>query len=308
MNLKSILGIALSLAGGCAGNATDGSSSNNIIGGTFDSGDPAVGIVRYLDTTGNEYLCTGTLIAPKLMVSAGHCAVPAAYDVSFDPQPDLSAPIGTGGWTTGTAIANPQYDGNPADGHDMSVILLSQAQATAPIPLGAAPTQGATVRTVGYGMDVNGDDGTGAGTKRQISVTVDGVAAHEITTGQQGQGTCHGDSGGPFFDGAGNLVATTSYGDDATCDGEGHEMRIDDNLDFLQQYLSLFDGGGNSGGGGGNGGGGGSTSQCDVDVNGNEVQCTGASCTCLVDGNVVGSCTASNAETACSIPGDCCGF
>jgi V8-like Glu-specific endopeptidase len=299
MNIKTILGIALSLAG-CAGNATDGSSDDNIIGGTFDSGDPAVGVVRYLDATGSEYICTGTLIAPRLMVSAGHCAVPAAYDVNFDSQPDLSASIGTGGWISATAIVNPQYDGNPVDGHDMSVILLSQAQATAPIALGAAPTAGDTVRTVGYGMDVNGDDGTGAGTKRQISVTVDGVAAHEITTGQQGQGTCHGDSGGPFFDGAGNLVATTSYGDDATCDGEGHEMRIDDNLDFLQQYLALVNGGGGSSGGG--------TQQCDVDDNGQEVQCTGAACTCLVDGNVVGSCTAANAETACSIPGDCCGF
>jgi V8-like Glu-specific endopeptidase len=299
MNIKTILGIALSLAG-CAGNATDGSSDDNIIGGTFDSGDPAVGVVRYLDATGSEYICTGTLIAPRLMVSAGHCAVPAAYDVNFDSQPDLSASIGTGGWISATAIVNPQYDGNPVDGHDMSVILLSQAQTTAPIALGAAPTAGDTVRTVGYGMDVNGDDGTGAGTKRQISVTVDGVAAHEITTGQQGQGTCHGDSGGPFFDGAGNLVATTSYGDDATCDGEGHEMRIDDNLDFLQQYLALVNGGGNSSGGG--------TQQCDVDDNGQEVQCTGAACTCLVDGNVVGSCTAANAETACSIPGDCCGF
>ncbi len=304
MNIKTVLGIALSLlVGGCAGNATDGSSDDNIIGGTYDPGDPAVGAVRYMDATGNAYLCTGTLIAPKLMVSAGHCAVSAAYDVNFDPQPDLSASIGTGGWITATAIVDPQYDGNPVDGHDMSLILLSRAQTTAPIPLGGAPTAGAIVRTVGYGMDVNGDDGTGAGTKRQISVTVDGVAAHEITTGQQGQGTCHGDSGGPFFDGAGNLVATTSYGDDATCDGEGHEMRIDDNLDFLQQYLSLFGGGGNAGGGGG-----GSTNECDVDANGNEVRCSGASCTCLVDGNVVGSCTASNAETACSIPGDCCGF
>jgi hypothetical protein len=54
MNLKTILGIALSLAG-CAGNATDGSSDDNILGGTYDSGDPAVGAVRYMDTTGNEY-------------------------------------------------------------------------------------------------------------------------------------------------------------------------------------------------------------------------------------------------------------
>ena len=293
--------LALSLTAGCVGSTYDSSSDDNILGGSVDNGDPAVGAIRYMDATGAEYICTGTLIAPKLMVSAGHCAVPAVYDVSFATTPNLSAPMGTQGWITATAIASPLYDGNSVDGHDVSVILLSKAvNTTLPAPLGNAPAQGATLRTVGYGMDVNGDDGTGAGVKRQVSVAVDSVAAHEIVTGQQDQGTCHGDSGGPFFDAGGNLVATTSYGDDADCNGDGHEMRIDDNLDFINEYVSFTSGGGSTGGG--------STQQCDSSINGNEVKCTGASCTCLVDGQPVGACTASNAATACSVPGDCCGF
>jgi|HubBroStandDraft_6_1064221.scaffolds.fasta_scaffold29111_3 V8-like Glu-specific endopeptidase len=308
MKISNILGLALSLSG-CVVGTNDGSSDDNILGGTTDPGDPAVAAVRYMDATGNSYLCTGTLIAPKLLVSAGHCAVPGAYDVNFSEQPNLAAAIGTQGWITATAIVDPQYDGNTADGHDLSVILLSQAQSTTPIALGSAPAAGATVRAVGYGMDVIGDDGTGAGTKRQVTIQVDSVATHEIVTGQQGLGTCHGDSGGPLFDSSGTLVATTSYGDDADCDGATHDMRVDDNLPFLQQYLSLFDGGGgSSGSGSGSAGSGSSTSECDSDVNGQEVKCDGASCTCLIDGQQVGTCTASSAETACSIPGDCCGF
>jgi V8-like Glu-specific endopeptidase len=302
--ISTCLGLALSLTAGCVGNDYDGSSNDNILGGTTDTTDTAVGIIRYLDTTGSEYLCSGTLIAPKLMLTAGHCAAVAAYDVNFATQPNLSAPIGTQGWITGTVFANPLYDGNPADGHDMSVILLSRAPSVLPVPLGTAPAQGATLRAAGYGMDVIGDDGTGVGLRRDVNVSVDSVATHEIVTGQQDQGTCHGDSGGPLFDAGGNLVATDSYGDDADCNGDGHDMRVDDNLDFINQYIALASGGGSSGGGSVSGG----TQQCDSDVNGNEVKCTGASCTCLVDGQQIGTCTASNAETACSIPGDCCGF
>ncbi len=302
MKIPTILGLALSLSG-CVVGTNDGTSDDNILGGSIDYGDPAVAVVRYMDTTGSSYLCSGTLIAPRLLVSAGHCAVPGVYDVNFSTEPDLSAAIGAAGWVNATAIVDPQYDGNGVDGHDVSVILLSEAQTTAPIPLGVAPAAGATVRAVGYGMDVLGDDGTGAGTKRQVSIQVDSVATHEIVTGQQGQGTCHGDSGGPIFDTSGNLVATTSYGDDADCDGATHDMRVDDNLPFLQQYLDLFAGGGNTTGSGSTG-----TTECDSDVNGQEVQCEGASCTCLIDGQQVGTCTAANAESACSIPGDCCGF
>jgi len=299
--ISTCLGLALSLTTGCVGSAYDGGSDDNILGGSVDYGDPAVGAIRYMDATGAEYICSGTLVSPRLLVSAGHCAVPAAYDVSFDTNPNLAAPIGTQGWITASAIASPLYDGNGADGHDVSVILLSKAVTTTlPVPLGGTPAQGTTLRTVGYGMNVNGDDGTGAGVKRQVNVAVDAVATHEIVTGQQGQGTCHGDSGGPFFDAGGNLVATTSYGDDATCDGDGHEMRIDDNLDFINQYIAFTSGAG--------GGGSTTTQQCDSDVNGNEVKCTGGSCTCLVNGQEVGTCTASDPSTACSIPGDCCGF
>jgi hypothetical protein len=142
-------------------------------------------------------------------------------------------------------------------------------------------------------MNVFGQDGTGTGYKRTLTTAVSAVTAQDIQTGMEGASTCHGDSGGPVFDGAGALVATTSWGD-PDCHGSAHDMRVDDNLDFLNAFLS------SGGGGGGN--------KCSVNQNGLGIDCTDGACTCSVNGQVIGTCTAPDPSVACSSPGNCCGF
>lgn len=298
------LGIALASTGCLIGSDAEPSADSHIIGGKNDPGDPAVGVLRIRALDGSVGVCTATLIAPNVMVTAGHCADRANFDVSFDPLPDLSAPPGSRSYTTATVIANPAYTGDPLGGHDVAIVLLARAATAAPVALGAAPARGATVRAVGYGMNVFGNDGTGIGTRRQIAIPVRAVAAHEIVTGSDGASTCHGDSGGPLFDAAGSIVATTSYGDTADCRGTSHDMRIDDNRDFLAKYLGGAGGGGAGGGGGGGGGG----NHCQVNQNGNEIVCDNGVCTCKIDSRPAGTCTAPDPSTACSSPGNCCGF
>jgi V8-like Glu-specific endopeptidase len=286
--------------------SSTGNSNSDIIGGSDDPGDPAVGMLRLILANGSVGVCTATAIAPTVAVTAGHCAEGLAYDISFSAQPDVNAPLDSGNYIVVTqVIANPAYDGNPLDGHDVSIVLLSKA-APASVALGTAPSVGAAVRAVGYGMNVFGQDGTGVGARRQIDISVDTVATHEIVAGDDGSSTCHGDSGGPIFDAAGALVATDSYGE-PNCHSPSHDMRIDDNLDFIDQFLGSG-GGGGGGGGSGSGGGGSSTSMCDSSQNGVEVKCTDGNCACLVYGTQVATCTASDPSTACSIPGNCCGF
>jgi hypothetical protein len=302
------------LLGGCLVGGSNDTKTTHIIGGTGDSGDPAVGLLRGFAAGGTFASgCTATLIAPTMMLTAAHCATGAVqFDVSFDTTPDLTQPFGGTGWVLGTLRVDPAYDGNSMDGHDVAIVLLGQAVAAAPVALGATPVAGASVRAVGYGKDTfgPGTDPTGFGTKREITLAVDSVATHEIVIGADGESTCHGDSGGPVFDATGALVAVDSYGDTDDCHGASHDMRVDDNLAFIDPFVAAGGGGSGPTSGGGSGsdstGSGGGSTMCDVTIDSSEIQCANAACTCLIDGQVIGTCTAADPNDACD--SDCCGF
>ena len=53
---------------------------------------------------------------------------------------------------------------------------------------------------------------------------------------------------------------------------------------------------------------GGGSNTCSVIQNGDQITCTDGECVCLVDGVEVATCTADDEATACSSPGNCCGF
>ena len=313
--MKKLAVIVLALASGClVGDSKQGHTDNNIIGGSPDSGDASVVQIRFgiVDTsTGaiGEAACTGTVISPTVLLTAGHCAGGFSYE--YNPAQSADPFSNSAGWiAAAAAIANPAYNGDTTKGYDVAVVELVTPTSITPSPLGAAPTAGESVTAVGYGLTQPGTSGA-VGTKERKTFPVASVATHEFVAGPED--TCHGDSGGPVFDASGAIVGTTSYGDTSNCVGNDHFMRVDDNLDFLGQYVGA---GGGSGGGSGSGGGGGSGSggttnnSCDSAVSQNgiseEVKCTNGACTCFVDGSQVGTCT-DNGQS-CSIPGSCCGF
>jgi secreted trypsin-like serine protease len=220
-----------------------GDSDESILGGTVDTGDPAVVQLRYnqrqvngISTAG----CTGTVIAPTVILTAAHCVPFGAYNVQYNPSPsanpfDANSP----GWiATKSIAAHPAFYGNPSAGHDIGVVILNTPTTIAPIALGTSPAAGSTVRAVGYGRNQPAATGglLGGGVKRTVNMSVSSVAAHEFVAGVDLVGTCHGDSGGPIFQGS-VIVGTTSYGSTADCHQAGHYMRIDDNRAFLDTYL-----------------------------------------------------------------------
>lgn len=225
--------------------ANPGETDPEIIGGVTDSGDPAVGFLRSVvsfDLYGRPSgisICTATLIAPRVMLTAGHCAGSGLVDVSFSATPNLFGPMSTGEYMGASVLKNPAFRGDVFAGHDIAVVLLKQAVNVTPKRRGATPAIGSLVRAVGYGMSTFGHDGTGAGTKREVLMPVIDSSLHEIVAGTDGVGTCHGDSGGPIFAGDA-IVGTTSYGDDADCHNSGHYTRIDDNLAFIHLYAPSF--------------------------------------------------------------------
>ena len=151
-----------------------------IVGGTVDTVHTNVGLVRFTTTDG-RFRCSGTLISPKVVLTAGHCTEGPATDVyvSFDNQlrPDpLAAGISPAEkaareafYIKGTAHPDPGWDGKLtfAKQHDQGVVVLAAAATTKwpaikPAPLLPVGTldgnQGAlkneTFVLSGYGVDI----------------------------------------------------------------------------------------------------------------------------------------------------------
>lgn len=167
---------------------------------------PATGVI----TAGKRMRCTGTLIAPDVVLTAAHCAVPAVFGyVSFSLDPFL------GDGVTGDVralVMHQHPDFNPGTEyidlarprHDIGIIILEAPievpaveQITAAAPLAA----GAPLDLVGYGRTHYAVNSPGE--KRTAHVNVDQLAAREFATMPDGPQPCLGDSGGPLFDGSG---------------------------------------------------------------------------------------------------------
>src|SRR5262245_4837593 len=117
--------------------------------GTLDgNAHPYVGMVIFYDTNGvRMYRCSGTLIAPTVFLTAGHCAEglpdrgPAASArVFFQSEVDTN----TSSFVTGTPVPNPGFSESFGGGviqpisHDVAVVILD-------VPI-AMPTYGQLAR------------------------------------------------------------------------------------------------------------------------------------------------------------------
>jgi Trypsin len=198
--------------------------------------------------------CTGTLIAPRVFLTAEHCdegvsRVAVTFDSSYD------AATGTTYW--GTWHGDPGYSGHATgDPHDIAVVVLDKAvRGITPARLPtlnqlSTLTGGDALVSVGYGaQSVTSDQGG----KTLHYADVRYVATGSFTTATQvylkasmnpahgDGGTCYGDSGGPNFIGTTNVVAATTITGDMWCRSTNVDYRLDTPVarTFLQQYVTL---------------------------------------------------------------------
>ncbi|MEK6580603.1 MAG: trypsin-like serine protease [Bdellovibrionota bacterium] len=154
-------------------------------------------------TSGNS-LCTGSLIAKDIVVTAAHC-VSNATEMSVVFTRDL-AKSGVSAEVLG-AIINPNYD--PFGSKDNSDIAVLQIKGTLPrgytsaaiMPTKTKLNNGQVVKLAGFGIS-NAFTHVGAGVLRKVNVNVrdSAFSRSEVTLDQtRGKGACHGDSGGPAF-------------------------------------------------------------------------------------------------------------
>jgi len=275
MRLRSVallaIGVALMVLLSACGAATDVGGPTltpQVTNGNADNGaHPYVGLMVFVEN-GQGYRCSGTLIAPTLFLTAGHCT----YNVSnvhvyFDENVDANPDYPFGGGVTGTAYAHPDFDPNAFYLHDLGVVVLDAAvDPSGHGEYGTLPQLGVldafetrrglqdnTVTAVGYGLQsASVNDKKTVAHRVRLQAVLDivnltgtvGIPAGTsvmVSGNHHTGGTCFGDSGGPLFLQNSNVVvAVTSFGLNANCAGVGGGYRVDeaDDLTFVDSFLN----------------------------------------------------------------------
>jgi V8-like Glu-specific endopeptidase len=247
------LASALALGVGPAAAITDGSLDGN--------GHPYVGLLVAQDAKGTPlWRCSGTLLSPRIFLTAGHCTEAPAKHAEIWFASDVDAGIPQNGYPYkgdigGTTYTHPQYDPNAFYLYDLGVVLLDHPFRMS--RYGALPAldsldalhQGALFTAVGYGLQKAFPDAASWKEQAQRVRMVANPQLVQINTGFTGDGslvlsnnantggTCFGDSGGPNFVGKSNVVGgVTSFGLNGTCAGTGGVYRVDraDDLGWLE--------------------------------------------------------------------------
>jgi V8-like Glu-specific endopeptidase len=210
---------------------TAGADRAPIYNGTPTGDFPGVVGLVIQNTDGSSVLCSGSLVAPDVVLTAGHC-------LSFGPALGTSAYVFPDGVTPSQYLAtaysvHPDFSLARAAYADVGVLLLGNAVIdVAPVALASrSPRRRARGTIVGFG-----DDGAGgSGVKRVGTVRLRrcprairrvGVLPGQLSTSvcwhakRRGNDTCPGDSGGPLLvDGAVLGVTSGGYGV-APCPGK----------------------------------------------------------------------------------------
>lgn len=210
-------------------------ASQSIAGGTVDVSHQDVFLLGWQEGDVGA-LCTATLIAPNLLLTARHCVAPPnagegesvlcgdaglgeprpadAFFATNDPQPRQGS-----AYFRARDVRVPGV-GVDTCGYDIALIILTenvpQELSTPAVPrIDFDPTPGEAYTAVGYGLTATGQPSGSRMQRAGLSVACqpgtcgDGVESTEFV-GETG--ICSGDSGGPALDESGKVLGVVSRG------------------------------------------------------------------------------------------------
>lgn len=210
-----------------------GSRELFVVGGSADTGHEAVvSIVTTPDAAAPE-LCSGVVIAARLILTAGHCTLGQTPDaLTVGVGPSAMSPKRT--LAVAAVRTYPLFGGLDADrrsGLDLGVVVLAEDALVTPIALAtddASMLAGKHARLVGFGQTKVGDLES-RGKRFSADVTLSPLCATLIAFGDTTTNACHGDSGGPLLvtndAGAEEVVAVVSFGRTFGCDPPSYASR-----------------------------------------------------------------------------------
>ena len=178
-------------------------------GGTPQADGVARAVVTIVGSRGN--FCTGSVIAPKLVLTVAHCVQPGAdykiVDYGADGKPQLL--------NVRSVAIHPNFNMQAMQAHrataDVALLQLDiplKGKSTVPVGSPNIPIQvGSRFTIAGIGVTVRGE-GKSGGTIRVAALVATGQPGtlqirlvDPLTNGvRDGIGACTGDSGGPVFE------------------------------------------------------------------------------------------------------------
>ncbi len=254
-----ILVVAVALIPACGTSEVEFKNlSQRIINGDDDTSEAHQAVVLVNMGFG---MCSGTLITPRVVMTAGHC---------LDGMSASRVTVGFGNtssdmqWRNAEELkVHPQYDrGNwvVPPTNDISLLRMDDDAPTGITPIPFMPHSltvteadiGSPLEYVGFGQTEN--DTTGI--KKAVTMTLDYVcigpdvceygggidaAVNSIGQNQTDGGACSGDSGGPAFMWRNNkeyAAGITSYGDQY-CTQYGISTKADEFEDFINDFVGV---------------------------------------------------------------------